>query len=55
MEEGKVQKGDGKHVNHKVPMSKGGGNSRGNLNVKDGNDNYSYPRTKTGAMKRSRS
>jgi len=55
MKEGKVQKGDGKHVNHKVPMSKGGGNSRDNLNVKDDNDNYSYPRTKTGAMKGSRS
>jgi hypothetical protein len=55
MDEGKVRKGDGKHVNHKVPMSKGGGNGRDNLSVKDGKDNYSYPRTRNGAMKGTRS
>lgn len=51
MAEGKVKKGDGKHVDHKVPLSKGGGNSRSNLRVRDGNANASYQRTKTGAMK----
>ena len=51
MDEGKVRKGDGKHVNHKTPMSKGGGNGNGNLSIKDAKDNLSYPRTKTGAMK----
>ena len=51
MDDGKVHKGDGKHVNHKTPMSKGGGNCKGNLSIKDAKDNFSYPRTKTGAMK----
>jgi hypothetical protein len=48
---GKVSKGDGKHVNHVTPLSKGGGNSKGNLTVKSAAENFSYPRTKTGAMK----
>jgi hypothetical protein len=50
---GKVRKGDGKHVDHKTPISKNGGNGKDNLSVKDGKDNMSYPRTKTGAMKKS--
>lgn len=35
MKEGKVKKGDGKVVDHKKPLSKGGSNSRANLRVKD--------------------
>jgi hypothetical protein len=30
---GRVSKGDGKEVDHKRPLSKGGGNSAGNLRV----------------------
>lgn len=33
--EGLVKKGDGKVVDHKKPLSKGGGTSRSNLRVKD--------------------
>lgn len=33
MREGKVSKGDGKVVNHKKPLSKGGSTSRSNLEV----------------------
>lgn len=33
MREGKVRKGDGKVVNHKKPLSKGGGTGRKNLEV----------------------
>jgi len=51
MKEGRVHKGDGKDVNHVNPLSKGGGNSRGNLNVVGKNRNSSYARTRTGAMK----
>jgi len=32
--EGVVHKGDGKEVDHAVPMRNGGGNSRSNLRVK---------------------
>lgn len=51
---GVVSTGDGKHVNHKTPISKGGGNSPSNLTVKKESTNSSYPRTRTGAMKTTR-
>ena len=51
MREGLVKKGDGKHVNHIKPLSKGGSNKRSNLSVRNGRRNSSYPRTKTGKMK----
>jgi hypothetical protein len=51
VDDGKVRKGDGKHVAHKTAMSKGGGNAKSNLAVKAAKDNLSYPRTKNGAMK----
>ena len=34
MKAGKVHKGDGKDVDHKTPLSKGGGNSPSNLRVR---------------------
>lgn len=49
---GMVHKGDGKDVNHKVPVSKGGGNTRSNLNVVDDNKNRSFPRNPNGSMKK---
>lgn len=49
--EGKVHVGDGKDVDHKTPLSKGGGNGRSNLRVRDASDNRSYPRTKNARMK----
>lgn len=39
MKEGKVRKGDGKHVDHKRSFSKGGSNSRSNLAVKSQREN----------------
>lgn len=42
--EGKVRKGDGKDVDHKVALSKGGTSTRGNLRVKSASANRSYPR-----------
>lgn len=37
---GRVHKGDGKHVHHKRPLSKGGGNGGGNLRVVDAEGNW---------------
>jgi 5-methylcytosine-specific restriction endonuclease McrA len=51
MDEGKVSKGDGKDVDHKKPLSKGGGNKRSNLRVTSKTANRSFSRTKTGKMK----
>lgn len=48
---GLVHKGDGKDVDHKQPLSKGGANTRSNLRVRDAHSNRSYPRTRTGAMR----
>lgn len=50
--EGLVHKGDGKDVDHKKPLSKGGKTVRGNLRVADDNDNRSYPRNSNHTMKR---
>ena len=41
---GLVSKGDGKHVDHKKPLSKGGSNNRSNLRVRDGKKNSSFKR-----------
>jgi len=49
--EGKVSKGDGKHVDHKKPISKGGSNARSNLRVTSAKKNTSYARNANGGMK----
>lgn len=49
--EGKVSKGDGKDVDHKKPLSKGGSAGRSNLRVTSKSSNRSFARTKTGKMK----
>jgi len=51
MREGLVKKGDGKDVNHVKPLSKGGGNSRSNLNVVPKRKNSSYARNSDRSMK----
>jgi 5-methylcytosine-specific restriction endonuclease McrA len=48
---GKAKKGDGKDVNHKKPLSKGGTNARKNLNVVAAKKNRSFKRTRTARMK----
>jgi 5-methylcytosine-specific restriction endonuclease McrA len=49
--EGKVSKGDGKDVDHKRALSKGGSTSRSNLRVTSKSANRSFSRTKNGKMK----
>lgn len=49
--EGKVSRGDGKDVDHKKPLSKGGGNGRSNLRVKSKSSNRSYPRNSDRSVK----
>lgn len=51
MKEGKVHKGDGKDVDHKKPLAKGGGTSRSNLRVVSRGKNRSFKRTKKAGMK----
>lgn len=48
---GKVHKGDGKDVDHKQPLSKGGSTSRSNLRVVPASTNRSFSRNKDGSLK----
>jgi hypothetical protein len=49
--EGVVSKGDGKDVDHKTPIAKGGGNGSGNLRAVPKSANRSFARTKSARMK----
>lgn len=49
--EGVVHKGDGKDVDHKKPLSKGGTTTRSNLRVVSASANRSYPRNKDHSVK----
>lgn len=49
--DGLVHKGDGKDVDHKVPLSKGGKTIRSNLAVKTAKSNRSYARNADHSIK----
>ena len=48
---GKAHKGDGKDVDHKRPLSKGGSNSTSNLRVVSASENRSFSRNKNSSLK----
>lgn len=48
---GSVKKGDGNDVDHKIPLSKGGSNTKSNRQVIKASSNRSFARTKNGAVK----
>lgn len=48
---GVVRKGDGKDVDHKTPLVKGGGNGAGNLRAIPKSANRSFARTRSAGMK----
>lgn len=49
--EGVVHKGDGKDVDHKTPLSKGGTTVRSNLRAEPAAKNRSYKRKSDGSIK----
>lgn len=51
MREGIVHKGDGKDVDHKKPLSKGGTTTRSNLVARPSSSNRSFKRKADGSMK----
>jgi 5-methylcytosine-specific restriction endonuclease McrA len=53
--EGLVRKGDGKDVDHKTPLSKGGKTTRSNLRVSDSSANRSFSRNSDSSLKSQRS
>lgn len=48
---GTTSKGDGKDLDHKRPLSKGGSNSKSNLRVVSASSNRSFARNADGSMK----
>lgn len=48
---GDASKGDGKDVDHKVPISKGGTNSKSNLRVVPASENRSFSRNSDSTLK----
>lgn len=50
IKEGLVKKGDGKEIDHRVPLSKGGSNERSNLRVVSASSNDSFKRDSKGKM-----
>lgn len=53
--DGRTHKGDGKDLDHKIPLSKGGSNSKSNTRVTSRTANRSFSRNKDGSMKSQRS
>jgi len=49
--DGITSKGDGKDLDHRKPLSKGGSNSRSNLRVVSRSTNRSFSRNADGSMK----
>jgi len=52
VKKGLVKPNDGKDVDHKMPLSKGGGEGASNLRVVTDNNNRSFPRNKNGSLKK---
>ena len=48
---GITKKGDGKDLDHRKPLSKGGSNSRSNLRVTSASSNRSFARNPNGSLK----
>lgn len=48
---GMIKPGDGKDLDHKKPLSKGGSNDKSNWRITSAHENRSFPRNKDGSMK----
>ncbi len=52
IKDGRVKRGDGKDVDHRTPLSKGGSNAKSNTRVVSASTNRSFRRNPDGSMKR---
>ncbi len=49
--DGRTSKGDGKDLDHRVPLSKGGSSNKSNLRPVSRSENRSFSRNKDGSLK----
>lgn len=49
--DGRTSKGDGKDLDHRVPLSKGGSSAKSNLRPISRSENRSFSRNKDGSLK----
>lgn len=52
--EGRVKKGDGKEIDHIVPLSKGGSNGKSNTRIRTKSQNSSFSRNSDGSVKQNK-
>ncbi len=49
--DGRTSKGDGKDLDHRIPLSKGGSSSKSNLRAVSASSNRSFSRNANGSLK----
>jgi 5-methylcytosine-specific restriction endonuclease McrA len=52
IKEGRVAKGDGKEIDHIIPLSKGGSNTKANTRVRTKSQNSSFSRNSDNSVKK---
>lgn len=52
--DGRVEKGDGKEVDHIIPLSKGGSNSKSNTRIRTKSQNSSFSRNPDNSVKQNK-
>lgn len=52
LKDGRVRKFDGKHIDHKTPLSQGGSNAKSNLRVVSASRNLAVSRNRDGSLKK---
>jgi hypothetical protein len=52
IKDGRVSKGDGKEIDHIIPLSKGGSNAKGNTRIRTKSENSSFSRNSDSSVKK---
>ena len=52
IKDGRVEKGDGKEIDHVIPLSKGGSNTRANTRIRTKSQNSSFSRNSDNSVKK---
>ena len=52
IKDGRVEKGDGKEIDHVIPLSKGGSNTKSNTRIRTKSQNSSFSRNSDNSVKK---